>query len=141
MKHQHKILELATSREMEFIDITSKARDFVKKNDVRNGTLTLYTQHTTSALIINEYEEGLQKDMAIFLSRLAPGGKGYFHDEKPLDGRLNAHGHLQSFLLPVSQSIPIIDGTLQLGRWQNLFFLELDGPRPLRRVTLQVVGE
>lgn len=125
---------------MEFFDLTLKIRASLAKSAIQNGLLVVLTQHTTTAIVLNEKEEGLQKDMAIFLSQLVPGRKDYYHDRHPADGRLNTHSHLQSLLLPSSQVLAVVDGNIKLGSWQRLFFVELDGPRPERRVIVQVFG-
>ena len=140
MLHFFQEIILNTTQEMEFVDLTKRAQDCVKKSGIQNGLLIVATQHTTTAVILNEKEEGLQKDMALFLGKLAAARQGYLHDRSPVDGRTNAHSHLQSLLLPSSQTVPLVDGEIKLGSWQSLFFVELDGPRSSRRVTVQVVG-
>ena len=140
MKTFVKEMEMSTTREMEFFDITEKVASVVRASGMQNGVVTVFTCHTTTAVLINEKEEGLQKDMALFLNRLAPATQNYQHDREPLDGRFNTHSHLQSLLLPTSQMIPLAKGKMRLGSWQTIFFLELDGPRPKRTFTVQILG-
>ncbi|MDO8526380.1 MAG: secondary thiamine-phosphate synthase enzyme YjbQ [Deltaproteobacteria bacterium] len=141
MKNVVREMTLATLNDAEFIDITEKVRLILESSLIQNGQLTVITQHTTTAIIINEKETGLQKDMLRFLNRIVPKSGDYEHDLTPIDGRINAHSHLQSLLLTTSQVVPVIDGKLKLGAWQSIFFVELDGPRPNRQVILQILGE
>lgn len=140
MKTFCETVELNTRQATELVDITGKVEALVRQSGISEGQACVYTQHTTSAIVINEFEEGLQKDMILFLNKIAPPQKDYLHDRSPLDGRLNAHSHLQSLLLSASQTIPVSKGKLALGNWQKIFFAELDGPRPSRRLSVQILG-
>lgn len=141
MKNFVKEIELKTTRGVEFFDLTEKVCAILDSSGVQNGLVNISTQHTTTAVVLNEKEEGLQKDMTVFLSRFAPPRQDYCHDQNPQDGRLNTHSHLQSLFLPASQTISIVDGKMKLGRWQTIFFIELDGPRPQRQITVQVISQ
>jgi len=127
---------IRSSTRVELLNITSKVEELVRSSKVERGVVTLYTRHTTSALIINENEERLKKDIKDMLERIIPAHAGYRHDE--IDD--NADAHLRSTLLQPFLIIPIIDGRMQLGTWQSIFFLELDGPRS-REVVASVIGE
>lgn len=128
-------ISIKTSKSTEFIDITGEVERVVEKSGVDEGTANVFTRHTTSAIIINEDESGLLGDYKDLLDSLVPKGRGYAHDR--IDD--NAHAHLRSILLGPNKSIPISGGRLQLGTWQRIFFVELDGPRT-RSVLVQVVG-
>jgi secondary thiamine-phosphate synthase enzyme len=138
-------LTFETGSSLEFIDITKKVRDIVKKSKTRHGIATVYTKHTTTAIRINENEKLLLSDLRNFLDSIAPRLKLYNHDDidkrqnTPEDEPCNAHSHLKSLLLGTSESIPISNGSLQLGKWQSILFIELDGPRK-REVIVQVLG-
>lgn len=128
----------------ELIDITDKVLSFVKNSTVINGQVTIFSQHTTAAIILQENEPGIHKDMQKFLKELCPKDKDYHH-AKSLDHLAdqmpNGHSHLQHFLLGgASQTIPIIDGKLALGRFQSIFLAELDRART-RNIVVQVIGE
>jgi secondary thiamine-phosphate synthase enzyme len=142
--------DLQTERCGQFIDITADVVGAVEASGVRFGTATVYSPHTTCAVVINEAESGFMEDFRRLLDELVPGeGRYYQHDD--LDVRTecidedgdspNGHSHCRAALLSsTSQSIPVVDGRLMLGRWQRVFFCELDHARP-RKVFLQVVGE
>lgn len=110
----------------------------------------MYSPHTTCAVVINEPESGFLDDFRQLLDELVPaGGRYYRHDDMeirtecldPEGDTTNGHSHCRAVLLSsTSQSIPVVDGRLMLGRWQRIFFCELDRSRS-RKVYLQVVGE
>ena len=107
---------------------------------VREGLVSVFTKHTTTAVKINERCDRLQQDMRAMLERAIPAAN-YRHDESTVDDRSNARGHLMSLMLNASETIPASGGKLMLGDWQALFFVELDGPRPRRSVLVTIVGE
>jgi secondary thiamine-phosphate synthase enzyme len=113
---------------------------------VRNGLVHVYSTHTTAAIRINENEELLLRDFERFLDRVAPAGNGaYEHDEierrvgVPPDEPVNGHSHCRHLLLASSETLPVVDGALALGRWQRIFLIELCSSRE-RDVVVQVLG-
>ena len=128
------MIEIRTSKRVEVIDITSEVQKEVEKSGVKNGIAVVYTQHTTAAVIINENESGLREDIEFVLDRLIPRGAGYMHDT--IDN--NADSHLRAILLGNSVVVPITDGKLDLGTWQRIMFVELDGPR-IRKVMVKTI--
>ncbi len=126
------MIEIRTRKRVEIIDITEKVEEFVK--DVEDGIALVYTRHTTTAIVINENEPGLLEDIINILNRLVPSNAGYMHDR--IDN--NADSHLRAILLGNSVVVPVINGRLDLGTWQRILFIELDGPRT-RRVTVKVI--
>ena len=133
-------LVIATTRPIEIIDITAPVREWVHGTGVSHGLLTVMSPHTTARITINEREAELQQDMIHWLEQLAPAAGEYGHNRAPVDDRLNAHAHLLGLFLNASESIPVTNGTLDLGGWQSLFLLELDGPRPTREVKLHLLA-
>jgi len=127
-------LEIETRESTELINITSEVKGIVKRKSVDSGICVIFTKHTTTGIIINENEAGLKNDILMLLNELIPKGKGYLHDQ--IDD--NAHAHLRSVVLGSSATIPIENGTLALGTWQSIFFVECDGPRR-REVCVTVV--
>lgn len=127
-------LKLNTNKNFEIIDITSKISDVI---DIDEGIVSIFSKHSTSAIVVNENESGLLRDLEFTLDNLITDKFSYSHDR--IDN--NARSHLKSFLLSSSESLPIKNGKLDLGIWQSVFFIELDGPRHARTVTLTMVGE
>ena len=138
---------LETSRAPQFIDITERVASQVQASGVRDGLACIYSLHTTAAIKINENEPLLIEDMEQFLCRIAPLKRYYRHNDFTVrtvnmteDECPNGHAHCQHLLLSTSETIPIIRGELQLGRWQRLFLIELDRPRS-REVLISVLGD
>ena len=147
MKHNSFCLSLNTQKAPEFIDITDWVCQCVAQSKVSNGFAVVFSKHTTAAIKINENEPLLLQDMASFLEKVCPRNGGYSHNDFSIrtvnmtpDESPNGHAHLQQLLLGTSETVPVIDGIMQFGRYQSIFFIELDHPRP-REVMVQVVGE
>ena len=147
LKTRAYLMRIATQKPTEFIDITAQVRACVEEADLSNGMIIVFSRHTTAAVKINENEPLLLQDMADFLERMSPRYADYRHNDFTIrtvnmteDECPNGHAHCQSLLLGTSETIPLIDGQLQLGRWQSVFLIELDHPRP-REVVVQVMGE
>lgn len=133
-------LTVATTASIEFVDLTERLQAWVAAAGVRDGLLTVTSPHTTARITRNEREAGLQRDMQRFLELLAPAKRPYEHNTDTVDGRANAHAHLLGLLMPAAESIPVADAALQLGEWQSVFLVELDGPRARREVHLQLIA-
>ena len=138
---------IVTTKAPEFIDITDKVCEFIQDSQVQSGFAVAYSKHTTAAIKINENEPLLLEDMAVFLEKMSPRENGYRHNDFEIrtvnmndDEAPNGHAHLQHLLLGTSETVPVIDGIMQFGRYQSIFFIELDHPRA-REVMVQVVGE
>jgi len=129
------MIEIRTKSRVEIVDITSQVQEEVSKSGVNDGIAVVYTKHTTTAIVVNENESGLMKDLLDLMEKLVPQGAGYRHDS--IDN--NADAHLRALLLGNSAVIPVTDGRLDLGTWQRILFIELDGPRT-RRVIVKVVS-
>jgi secondary thiamine-phosphate synthase enzyme len=134
----HRLL-VATSRPIEILDITAPVREWVRASGVLQGLLTVMSPHTTARITLNEREAELQEDMIRWLEQLAPADAPYGHNRAPVDDRLNAHAHLLGLFVNASETIPVRNGDLELGGWQALFFIELDGPRMEREVKLHLL--
>ncbi len=127
-------LKINTNKNFEIIDITSQINDLI---DIDNGIISIFSKHSTSAIVVNENESGLLSDLEFMLGNVVSDKFSYKHDM--IDN--NAKSHLKSFLLSSSECLPIKNSKLDLGTWQSVFFIELDGPRANRTVTLTMVGE
>jgi secondary thiamine-phosphate synthase enzyme len=145
LRNYHSFIELETGEGIALHDITAELGNTIKNSRINNGFLTVTTQHTTTAISINEYEERLLEDIKAFLTRLAPPGDKYLHNDIhlrdcPPDEPENAHSHLASMMLGSSEMIAVADGKLVLGQYQSVMLVELDGSRK-RKVSVQVVGD
>ena len=144
MKIYSGFIELQTGQGISLHDLMPAIRKIVAESELRNGFVTVTSQHTTTAIAINEYEERLLQDVKKFLERLVPASDRYLHNDIalrdcPPDEPENAHSHLAAMLLGSSEVIALCEGELLLGQYQSVMLYELDGPRN-RRVNVQVYG-
>ena len=147
MKTQLHCLKVESTKAPEFIDITQQVQECVAESKILHGLVVVFSRHTTAAIKINEHEPLLLQDMEQFLERMSPRNGGYKHNDFTVrtvnmteDECPNGHAHCQHLLLGTSETIPIVDGMMQFGRWQSIFLIELDHPRP-REVVIQILGE
>ena len=142
---KNKIIEITTETGINIYDITVDIQNFLQETCIKNGQITVFSCHTTTALAINEYEARLLTDIKVYLQKLAPKEEKYLHNDLhlrdvPPDEPENAHAHLMAInLLNTNEVIPIVEAKLALGTWQSVLFFELDGPR-IRKVLLQIIG-
>jgi secondary thiamine-phosphate synthase enzyme len=130
-------ITLSTREHNEVVDITREVRAFVAASGIRDGLCTVYTPHATAAIAINENDDpNIGVDFLAALRKLVVEHDGWLHDR--VDD--NAAAHIKSALIGPSETIPVANGELELGTWQNVFFIELDGPRSRRGVILAIVG-
>jgi len=136
MKVKIKEIKVETNERIQLIDITTQVEEFVKESEIKNGLCLISSLHSTTAIIINENESGLIQDILYEVQKVFP------KDEKWLHNRIddNADSHLASAFIGSSKTFPIKDGKIIRGTWQNIFLLELDGPR-IRRIILEALGE
>jgi secondary thiamine-phosphate synthase enzyme len=139
-------IPLQSDEPTQFVDITDQILTVVRESGIANGAVVVYAQHTTAGITINEAEPLLLGDMCRLLDRFASREDEYQHDDLSIrtvnlepNERKNGHAHCQRLFIGASESIPLANGDVQLGKWQRVFFVELDGPRP-RSVTVQVMG-
>jgi isopentenyl-diphosphate Delta-isomerase len=143
--HQFAQLTYRTAGAGEFIDITDDVGEVLRTSGARRGLVHVYSTHTTAAVRVNENEPLLLGDFRRFLAAVAPESGGYEHDDMtrrvdvPEDEPVNGHAHCRHLLLGASETLPVVDGRLGLGRWQRLFLVELCSARE-RRVVVQVLG-
>lgn len=123
-------LTVSTDGRLSVVDITDRVRELVP--DDADGVVTVFSQHTTAGISINEAEPRLLGDFESALSELV-SDEGWAHDD--IDD--NADSHVRSLLVGASETIPVTDGTLQLGTWQAVLLVECDGPRT-RTITVAV---
>ena len=136
MKVFFQTVQVSTHSRRELVDITDRVEDSVRRSQVRDGLCLVYSPHSTTAIIVNENESGLREDIVKKVGQDYPKGAGWLHDR--VDD--NADAHLASSFIGSARVFPVRDGRLLRGTWQNVFLLELDGPRS-RKVTIEVLGE
>jgi secondary thiamine-phosphate synthase enzyme len=131
---RHLTLSVVTQHPTEFLDLTPALSRVAEGLGFREGLLTVQTRHTTTGLLINEHEPLLLADLQAMFERLVPADAAYAHDDfarrtvnlTPRERR-NGHSHCRAALLRTSESVPVVDGRLSLGRWQRVFLVEFDG--------------
>ena len=145
LKFYNDLVELRTEKPLQFIDLTELVAERVRRSAIVNGLVNVQTRHTTTAIVVNENEPGLLEDVTDLLARLAPRDASYRHDDLenrqfvPPEERPNAHSHLRSVVLAPSATLNLVEGKIQLGLWQRIFLVELDGSRK-RAISIAVMG-
>ena len=132
-------IELSTAGHADPHDLTHAVAEQVAQSGVRTGVVTIFTGSSTSALTTIEYESGALADLQRALDEIAPPDREYRHNLRWQDG--NGHSHLRAALLGPSLSIPIVDGELTLGTWQQILFLDFDNKARSRRLIVQINGD
>jgi secondary thiamine-phosphate synthase enzyme len=122
---------------IELIDITGEIERIIKESGIKNGFCIIFVPHATATLIINEHESGLLTDIVNKIKELFPLNAQYQHNI--IDD--NAHAHIASSIIGSEKIFPIKDGRIIRGTWQNIFLVELDGPRSQRRIIVEVIGD
>ena len=142
MKTKLETLGLKTTEKQQLINITSRVKELVTHSGIRNGMIGLYSQHTTAALMVSEYQNALVDDVAGFLRRVVADDLPYKHNSPEFSDcdRKNAASHLRSLLFNNSVVLPVSEGEVVLGEFQSVILAELDGPRE-RSLKVQVLGE
>jgi secondary thiamine-phosphate synthase enzyme len=143
----HARIHVATTHPTEFIDLTARLEQLVAEAGLTFGIVNVQTLHTTTAVVVNEHEPLLLADFTTLLEASAPDDGRYRHDDTNVrivnvteEERPNGHAHCRALLLPSSACLNVTSARLLLGRWQRVFFVELDGPRE-REISVLVFGE
>ena len=145
----HMVTLLVESTTMpEFVDITDRVVEALKDSRIRNGTALVFSRHTTAAITIQENEPLLVNDMAALLERLAPRSARYGHNDFSIrtvhmdeDECPNGHSHCQHLVLGTSETVPVVDDMLCLGRYQHIFMVDLDDAKSIpREVLVHIMG-
>ena len=120
-------------------DLTDEVAQAVARSKIKMGTVTVFNLGSTATVGTIEFEPGLQADLPALLNKLIPPSRNYGHEQTWHDG--NGHSHLQATMLGPSLTVPIADGKLLLGTWQQIFHLECDVRRRERTVVITVNGD
>ncbi len=135
-----KEFQVKTTSENQVVDITKDVQRAVSAGGISNGLATVFVVGSTAAITTIEYEPGLISDFPATLERVAPKtGVEYEHQRRWHDG--NGHSHVKASLVGPSLSVPLVDGELVLGEWQQIVLVEFDVRPRTRRVVVQMIGE
>ena len=137
MKFHTEYLTFNTKMHRDYINITKKVEAALKKSGVREGMILVSAMHITAAVYVNDAEEGLIQDIDEWLERLAPYREDYRHHRT---GETNGDAHLKNLLMHHQVIVPITEGRLDLGPWQQMYYAEFDGRRR-KRALIKVMGE
>ena len=132
-------ISIKTSAKDEIVDITSKVAEIVYRSKVRDGLACVFVVGSTAAVTTVEHEPGLVSDMRDAMERLYPRDMDYEHHKRWGDG--NGHSHIRASFVGASLTVPVVDGQLQLGTWQQIVFMEFDNKPRTRELSVQVLGE
>lgn len=132
-------INLKTAAKDEIIDITAKVREIASRSGVKQGLACVFVVGSTAAVTTVEHEPGLVADMHDAMDRLYPRNVDYEHHQRWGDG--NGHSHIRASFVGPSLTVPIVDGELQLGTWQQIVFMEFDVKPRSREIAVQVVGD
>jgi secondary thiamine-phosphate synthase enzyme len=130
-------LFFTTRERREMIRITDEVANIVRRSGVQEGMALVSAMHITAGVYVNDWEDGLIEDFGEWLEKLAPAGRNYHHHQT---GEDNADAHLKRTIIGHQVMLPITNGTLDLGPWEQVFYAEFDGQRK-KRVVVKVMGE
>ena len=132
-------INIKTNGEVDIIDITNQVQGIVNKSKIKNGIICIFVPGSTGTITTIEYEPGLKKDLPRALQKIVPKGEHYDHHETWHDD--NGHSHVRASLMGPGITIPLIDGRIIHGTWQQIVFVEFDtSPRNIHLI-VQIVGE
>ena len=130
-----------TEERIELIDLTNRIMEFVRRFNISEGLVSLWSMHTTCTLFINEFQVALLADIKRFLEHMVARDAEYMHNDPNHSDcdRMNADSHLRALLLGHSLTLQVSGGEVVLGQWQRILMAELDGPRA-RSLRIQIFG-
>jgi secondary thiamine-phosphate synthase enzyme len=136
VKSHTKYLWFDTKKRREYIRITEDVKDFLTETRLQDGFILVSAMHITAGVFINDWEGGLLQDIDEWADKLAPLGPDYNHHKT---GEDNGDAHLKRLLINHQVTVPVTDGKLDLGPWEQIFYAEFDGQRK-KRVILKALG-
>jgi secondary thiamine-phosphate synthase enzyme len=137
MKTFTEYLWFNTKNHREYVNITNDVRDVLRKSEIKEGMILVSAMHITAAVYVNDAEDGLIHDIDEWLEHLAPFRRDYLHHRT---GESNGDSHLKSLLMHHEVIVPVTNGALDFGPWQQIYYAEFDGQRK-KRVIVKVMGE
>lgn len=137
MNFHTEYLTFNTRRKREYVNITGEVEDAVRKSGIREGMVLVSAMHITAGVWVNDAEDGLLADIDEWLEGLAPFRQDYRHHRT---GETNGDAHLKNLLVHHQVIVPVTDGRLDFGPWQQIYYAEFDGQRR-KRLIIKVMGE
>jgi len=137
MKSHTDYMWFNTKKHREFINITHDVEKALEKSKIREGLAVVGAMHITASVYINDAEDGLIADIEEWLQKLAPEGPNYRHHRT---GESNGDAHLKNLLIGHQVIVPVTEGKLDLGPWQQIYYAEFDGQRR-KRLVIKIIGE
>ena len=137
MKFHTKYLTFQTKKHREYLNITPEVEEALRESGIREGMILVSAMHITAAVYVNDAESGLIQDIDEWLETLAPYKADYRHHRT---GETNGDSHLKSLLIHHEIIVPVTNGRLDFGPWQQIYYAEFDGQRP-KRLIIKVMGE
>ncbi|MCD6378155.1 MAG: YjbQ family protein [Planctomycetes bacterium] len=137
MKSKTEYITFNTKKHREYINITDRVEKVVSQSGIKEGMVLVSAMHITAGVFVNDAESGLLADIDEWLEKLAPFRKDYRHHRT---GEINGDAHLKNLLIHHEVILPITNGKLDLGPWQQVFYAEFDGQRP-KRLIIKAIGE
>jgi secondary thiamine-phosphate synthase enzyme len=137
MKSHTEYLWFNTKKQREFINITEEVEKALEKSQIKEGLILVSAMHITAGVYVNDAESGLIADIEEWLEKLAPFRRDYRHHRT---GETNGDAHLKNLLIGHEVVVPVTDGKLDFGPWQQVYYAEFDGQRR-KRVLIKVIGE
>lgn len=138
MKSYTEYLSFNTKEKIEFINISSRVAECVRKSGIREGMCLVNSMHITSSIFINDEEPGLKQDFKLWLEKLAPCDMTLYRHN--LTGEDNGHAHIKRTIMGRESIVAVTEGKLDFGPWEQIFYGEFDGMRP-KRVLIKIIGE
>jgi secondary thiamine-phosphate synthase enzyme len=123
----------------DMIDMTPQVVDLTKRSEIKNGLVTVFCQGSTAAVTTIEYEPGVLQDLKRAIEKIAPSDIPYEHDRRWGDG--NGFSHVRAALMKPSLTVPLINGKLSLGTWQQIVFIDFDNRGRHRDILIHILGE
>lgn len=132
-------ISFRTKGSIDIVDITDRVVAVLERSEIRNGLVTVFCPGSTAAVTTIEYESGVIKDLQKAIEEIVPSNIPYEHDRRWGDG--NGFSHVRAALMKPSLTVPLIDGKLSLGTWQQIVFIDFDNRERRRDLLIHAIGE
>ncbi len=131
-------ISLSTKGFSDILDITDRVDTVIGRSKIKNGLVTVFCPGSTGAVTTIEYETGVLRDLQKAIEKIAPSDIPYEHDKRWGDG--NGFSHVRAALMKPSLTIPLVQGRLALGTWQQIVFIDFDNRKREREIIIQVLS-